>query len=214
MSDTEIQDHIDETETTDLFVDITTIITLISDICNDPTLASRFGMIENWKKINLTVYRQLMDELVSPVLPPLTELLEGGQLITTQSVINKVNELIDRMGTDDERLRKEELLTRIRVVDDDPEPSFMGIKGKKWNDVTKNLFGTSYSYGIPLVSGNLSIVPTLMDHLGDQYDDEMYIFHRARCFVGSKFDKRNVEQAKYAESDTDTNRGIENRIRS
>jgi len=169
-------------------LDVTTIITLISEITHDPK--SDKINVNNDSARSRYIKNQMKDEQKNPVYPKLLDLLEDKILVATQHAIDKVNELIDNYGTDGEKERKNEILKKIHTISNNPSELFveLGKKSKIWSDLNVDIFGTSDQYGIYTVTGNLSIGNYLRDH--DYLPNFDYTIHRPRCFVGDRYYKQ------------------------
>lgn len=165
-----------------LVLDLTTLITLISDICNDKNIKTRFGVIDDWKNKNINVYNLLIDEECDPVLPKLNEKLKNNKLTTTRIVWDKFVEMITMYGS----VSENELLKQLKVeiIESDISDTFNEIASRQWTELNKSSFGTAHKNGYVLVTGNIGAI---RDVCNKDIDLE-YIAHRSRCFVGKKFD--------------------------
>jgi hypothetical protein len=168
-----------------LILDLTTLITLVSDICNDKNIKSRFGDLTEWKGKNNNVYNLILDEEIDPVLPKLLEKLKDHKLTTTRLVWDKFVEMITMYGSNSEISILNNL--KIEVIDDDISDEFNEITNKQWTDLNKSSFGTAHKKGYTLVTGNIGALKDIMN----KNIDLKYIAHRSRCFVGRKFDRNN-----------------------
>lgn len=164
-------------------LDVTSLITLISDLCNDEKIGMRFGDIEEWKIKNKSIYNHILDELNDPVLPKLKERLKNGKLLTTRCAWNKFYEMINSYGSikEIERMNKMD----IDIIEDDMIDEFRELKGKLWSDINKNVFGTAFKNGLTIVTGNVSALKDLMN-MGYEIK---YIAHRSRCFVSRRYEE-------------------------
>jgi hypothetical protein len=168
-----------------LNLDITTIIACVSDITNDPDIATRFGNISEWKIKNPSVYQQILDEIENPLLPKLNILFNNKTLVVTKKAIDKTLEIIEALGSTQEKNRLQLFLKKLTVIPDDPSQEFIKLKSKNWSEYNKSIFGTSHKLDIPVVTGNLSLVSIILNDLEIDVLDVKP--HRARCFVGEKY---------------------------
>lgn len=168
-----------------ILLDVTTIITFISDICSDPSVVSRYGDLEGWKNKNMHVYNQLNDELKDPVWIKLKNIFDKHELVTTKLAKNKVENIINKFGSSNEINKLKELFNKIVVIEDDPSDIFDDIDVKMFNDVNISVFGTAYKHNITVISGNVNII----SYIRNEMDIPLkYIAHRPRCFVGKKLE--------------------------
>ena len=163
-------------------LDLTTLITLISDICHDSTIHERFGSLEVWKEKNESIYNHMIDDLDDPVLPKLLKILANKDLYATSSTWKKFNTMINIFGSTKE---KERILSlNINVINDDPSIEFQELTDKSWSIENKGTIGTASKNGYTLVTGNIHKLYSALD-----IDNELkYLAHRSRSFVGKKFE--------------------------
>jgi hypothetical protein len=178
-----------------LLLDITTIITLISDTCNDQDIINRFnkdyiGTNDNknnhWTRKSKLIYEQILNEIDDPILPKLNKLFEGSELFVTKSGLDKANYLITSFGSKSENENLKKMVKRLIVIDDDPSDRINNLSKKYWTQLNKNIFGTADKYSYKVVTGNIGAITNLLDNHMLKIE---YIAHRSRCFVGKKFEK-------------------------
>jgi len=163
-------------------LDITTLITLISDICNDKEISRRFGSIDVWKSKNKSIYDHIIDDQNDPVFPKLIKILENGKLYTTKLAWNKFYEMIDMYGSKREKEKLSEL--KVELIDDDISVEFEQVTGKLWSKENKSIIGTASKNGYIFVTGNINVLSSALE-----IDSELkYVAHRSRCFVGKRFE--------------------------
>ena len=178
-----------------ILLDITTVVTLISDIVCDPEIESRYDSDSNsnnnggWKKVNKQIYNQIINEKNDPIIPKLDKLFENKELLVTESAKKKVDEIIINFGSAREKQNLNNLLLKIKIIKDNPSDRFKNLDGRLWSEFNKNIFGTADQMGIPIVSGNMGALNFIN---GEDYDID-FIAHRSRCFVGKKYEKKNIE---------------------
>lgn len=167
-------------------IDLTTLITIVSDICRDDNIKNRFGDINEWKNKNMNVYNLILDEDNDPVFPKLAEKLKTFNLTTTQIVWDKFIEMMMAYGSNSEVERTNNL--KINIIEEKISNEFGEINNKQWTELNKSSFGTAHKKGYILVTGNIG---ALKDAIA-QGITLRYIAHRSRCFVGKKFEKMNL----------------------
>lgn len=163
-------------------LDITTLITLISDICNDKEISRRFGSVDVWKSKNISIYDHIIDDQNDPVFPKLIKILEDGKLCTTKLAWNKFNEMINMYGSQKEKDKLLEL--KIELIDDSIPIEFEQLTSKLWSKENKSIIGTASKNGFIFVTGNINVLSSALE-----IDNELkYVAHRSRCFVGKRFE--------------------------
>lgn len=178
-----------DSENKKLLLDISTLITLVSDVSNDVDgIKNRFGSIEEWNRVNSLVYRHIIDELSNPLLPKLNARLEGYSLVTIKSVFIKFNDMIMKMGSKAEKERVTDLNAKLTVINDDPNSEVYceEVDMMKIHDATRAIIGTAIKTRIPLVTGMIK----KLEQLDDLFDLPELIVHRPRSFVGEKHDAK------------------------
>lgn len=181
-------------------IDVTTAITLVTDISNDPGLGNRFGDINVWKEMNMSIYNQLIDDMDCPVLSQINGLICDKNWIMIRPAYDKFLELIETNGSESEKIKTNELKLKITVIDSNPSKRFTKLKKTKlWSDINVNVFGTSDRCGMYTVTGNIKLAKYMHDYMNNV--NFIYQAHRPRCFVGIKYDKnvRNTEDVKNKE---------------
>jgi hypothetical protein len=79
-----------------LLLDVTYIITYISDICRDPNIKNRY---ENWEMRSKLIKGQIEDEEKDPIFPNLEKIFKEKELCTTMSAWDKARCLIENYGS-------------------------------------------------------------------------------------------------------------------
>src|SRR5690606_28173506 len=92
-------------------LDVTTVLTLCSDISRNPNIFKYYKEKERWTKFNNNIYNQIEDEEKDPVYPKLWSLIKEGDLIITQSCYQRTSDMIKNMASDTEKKAFEELKT-------------------------------------------------------------------------------------------------------
>jgi hypothetical protein len=165
-----------------LILDVTTIITFISDTCNDPNIYNRYE--EKWKKKNKLIYQQIKNEQSDPIKIKLDDLFNDRILLTTNNALEKSKLLIENYGSDLENKNLKLFINRLEIIKDDPSIRISEINIKYITDLNKSVFGTADKLNMTLVTGNINSINILMND--DKFHDFKYIAHRSRCFVGKK----------------------------
>jgi hypothetical protein len=170
-------------------LDLTSLITIISDVCLDTNIAIRFSDIEKWKEVNHNMYEHIIDEINNPVFAKLKTILDSGKLVTIQSAWDKFQDMIEKYGSSQEIIRLNQLKKNINIIKDDPSDEFINFDGNKriWNELNILIFGTCYKMRYTIVTGNIN---ALYDLQKKNYNID-YIAHRSRCFVGKKYEIKN-----------------------
>ena len=167
-------------------IDVTTAITLVTDITNDTTLANRFGDVNVWKKFNMSIYNQILDDIDCPVLSQINELICKKKWVMVKPAYEKFVELIETNGSDGEKQRMNELKLKITVIDSNPSKRFSKLKKTKlWSEINIDVFGTADKYGMYTVTGNIKLAKYMHDYIHNV--NFVYHAHRPRCFVGIKY---------------------------
>ena len=167
-----------------LLLDLTTIITYISDICCDPNIENRFANLTVWNHKNKDIYKQIIDERENPVYSKLEKIINENNIFTTVLTKNKLEEIIISLGSEMEKQNMNKLLDKIKIVPDNPSNRIMNLSGKYWSKLNKNSFGTADKLGYTIVTGNIRALTFLINEENYKID---YVAHRTRCFVGKKY---------------------------
>jgi len=166
-----------------LLLDVTTVITYISDICNDSNIKNRYG--DEWNKKSKLIYNQIIDEEKDPILPKLKKLFTDKELIVPMTALDKAKSLIENYGSTLEQKNLNDFVSKLTIVDDDPSDRIKDLNRKYWSKLNKSVFGTADKMNIKVVTGNVNAINSLINDLDLDLD---YIAHRSRCFVGKKFE--------------------------
>ena len=163
-------------------LDLTTLITLISDICHDDTIGERFGSIDVWKIKNESIYNHIIDDKNDPVLPKLQKIFTNGKLHATILTWNKFNDMICTYGSNTEKERLSEL--KVNIINENIPIEFQELTGKVWSNENKSTVGIASKNDYVLVTGNVNML-----HNALEFDSDLkYLAHRSRCFIGKKFE--------------------------
>ena len=170
-------------------IDVTTAVTLITDVTNDPAIAERYGKLDVWKELNMSIYNQILDDKECPVLSQINSLICNKKWVMVKSAYNKFLELIETNGSDAEKERMHELKLKITVIDPNPSKRFNKLKKTKlWSEINIDVFGTSDKYGLYTITGNIKLAKYMHDYMNNV--NFVYQAHRPRCFVGIKYDDK------------------------
>jgi len=163
-----------------LLLDVTSIITYISDICRDPNIQQRY---ENWESRSKLISEQIKNESEDPIFPKLQKVFENKTLCTTMSAWDKARSLIENFGSDLENKNLKSLSEEISLLEDDPSERIRKLNRKYWSKLNKSVFGTADKLNMKVVTGNVNVISSLIN---DHDINLEYIAHRSRCFVGKK----------------------------
>lgn len=175
------------THDNEILFDITTIITLISDICNDKYICQKFGSLDKWKEVDKNIYNQIIDELSDPVLPKLKKILDGKKYLMTKLAKVKIDEIIEHSASKTEQKRYHEI--NIFEIDNDPSDRFKILNDKIWTDFNKSIFGTADKLQIPVITGNIKLLTKIHD---EHRFSIQYIAHRTRCRTKTRMLQRTI----------------------
>ena len=136
--------------TTQVNLDITALITLISNLSNGHC---------NYTYDIPALSQQAEQERFQPALPPLQDFLENKSLIACQTCIDAFKDIISTIGGAREKQRADKLLQRIKVVPDSPSERSLSLHNSgKINKRGKIIFGTGDSLQAITVTANKGFV--------------------------------------------------------
>lgn len=170
-------------------IDVTTLITLVSDVTNDPNIATRFGKMDIWKDKYKSIYNHIIDEQKSPILPILNSIICNKKIVAVDTAYDKFVELITNNGSKNEIERMNELITNIHKIKSNPSERFKKLtisKSKIWSELNIDIFGTADRYNIMTLSGNIKLCKFIHHNININFECHA---HRPRCFAGSRFEK-------------------------
>ncbi|KAJ8336707.1 hypothetical protein SKAU_G00379270 [Synaphobranchus kaupii] len=131
-------------------LDITTLITYVSSL-------SHGGCNFAFREQVLT--EQAAQERQEKVLPKLEEFMEGKELFASRSAVHDFQVILDTLGGPGEKARAEELLSRLRVVPDQPsERTERLVTSSKVNRRSLMIFGTGDSLRAVTMTANSGFV--------------------------------------------------------
>ena len=130
------------------------------------------------------INEQILDEDKNPILQKLTKLFADKELVITTSALSKAKNLIENYGSASENKILKDFILKLTVIDDQPSDRIENLSRKQWSRLNKNVFGTADKLSIPVVTGNVNAINSLIN---DYEFDIEYIAHRSRCFVGKKY---------------------------
>lgn len=177
-----------------VLLDITTLVTLTSDIClKTDDIIKLYGDLDGWKWISKDTRRQLIDEKKDPVYQKIIDRIKDKKWYVCKSSFIKWRDMLNKSGSFSEKKRVKDLIDKLIVIDDNI-PKFMEwMDDKIWTEHSKVVFGTAYKNAdnIVLVTGNKRAAMSLYDY---GYDELDFIVHRSRKYVGDKYDNiRNMK---------------------
>lgn len=166
-----------------VLLDLTTLITLVSDCCTQKNLIDRYG--EKWKIVKDNIYDQLIDEERDPVYPKLMNLLNNKDILVVRSCYDKFIDMISVMGSETEIKNMKILKDRLKIIEPEPSRFFCNLKDKKkWNQENIDTFGTADTHKLFIVTGNKSVAYFLQSK-SDRINFSVQL-HRSRSFIGKR----------------------------
>lgn len=137
-------------DTSQVNLDITTMITLVSNITHG-------GCKYTFKEKILSM--QAEEERMTPVLPELERYLEGKQFFVCQTAVDDFQTILDTLGGDNEKQRAIELLSKCQIVPDQPSEQAKKLPNTgKIRERSKIIFGTGDQLKCVTVSANSGFV--------------------------------------------------------
>ncbi|KAJ0229255.1 Uncharacterized protein HA466_0318120 [Hirschfeldia incana] len=143
--------------------DTTALVALVSGIANGCVERllemSESVLEEKFKGNTVFVIAQARSEVESSVLVRMGDVLSGKRGIVCESVVSEFKELVSMYGGPNEKLRAEQLLKRLMVVNDNPSERVMGLPTtRKLAMKNKIAFGTGDRWGAPTLTANMGFV--------------------------------------------------------
>ncbi|KAJ8272736.1 hypothetical protein GJAV_G00092850 [Gymnothorax javanicus] len=131
-------------------LDITTLITYVSSL-------SHGNCHYTFREQVLT--EQAAQERQEKVLPKLEEFMQGKELFACQSAVHDFRVILDTLGGPGEKARAEQLLSRLKVVPDNPsERTQRLVTSSKVNRRSLTIFGTGDSLRAVTMTANSGFV--------------------------------------------------------
>jgi hypothetical protein len=165
-----------------LMLDISTVITFISDVINEPGIEDRFPDIEYKHTSNRRVRNEILDEKENPLMPKLNKVIGNKTLIICQMARDKVYSIVNEYGSEREMENYKKFMTTVKVIPDSPSERFMSLDPEKFSILQRTIFGTADNLGITLLTGYIKGVK-LVNEIG--YNVKT-IPHRSRNIVGNR----------------------------
>ncbi|KFK41779.1 hypothetical protein AALP_AA2G171000 [Arabis alpina] len=143
--------------------DTTALVALVSGITNG--CAERIvdmpevELEEKFKGNTVFVIAQARSEIEDPVLVKMGSVLAGKRGIVCKSVLSEFKELVSMYAGTNEKLRAEQLLKSLMVVNDNPAERVMGLPTtRKLAMKNKIVFGTGDRWKAPTLTANMAFV--------------------------------------------------------
>ena len=173
-----------------ILLDTTTIVTLVSDICNKteelskllPNIKKSLPKQDNNHKL-MTIYDEIKDESLKPVMPSIMKVLEGKELVTIPCVINRINKQIRNIFNNSEENRYKELLKKITIIEPAASERINKLNGRRQGPCNKAVYGTADKLKIKLMTGNIKATRNILLANGWNLD---IVLHRPRDIIGNK----------------------------
>ena len=173
-----------------LLLDVTTIITLISDTSHRPNeLADSFtkyvakGKTDRYHEKIKSITEEIVDELANPLYPKLMKLIEGKKLYTVQEAYDRIFNEMQLIMNVNEHKRFLELTKQIFIIKSDISERFQKLDANRWKKSNRAVFGTADKLKIKMLTGNRKAVVTVLD--GNKFDMDIVV-HRSRDLVGNR----------------------------
>lgn len=166
-------------------IDVTTIVTLITDITQDKEMTEYYLVNINTKD---KVIRELHeDDKISNVSVKINNILKNNNVFIVDSAMNKVIEMVEAIGSDQEKYRLAKLKEKIIIIPDERCSSFDTIPNTKlWNKWTRSTYETATAKNYTLISGNIKATNSAYEN---KLTDIDIIYHNSRCLFGNKREK-------------------------
>lgn len=136
-------------------LDVTTLITMVSDITNG---------YETDEFDDDLLQQQAEDERNRPTLPDLRQFFEGKDVFTTQQAVEKFLNIVQIVGGPREQQRAKELIDPqnglLRIVPDHPSPELLALKGPRIREQHRIIFGTAHALKATTVTANAAFAAT------------------------------------------------------
>lgn len=171
-----------------VLLDITTLVTLTSDICLDlDGVIKIFGDLDGWKWASEDTMRQLKDEKDDPVYKKIINKINGQKWYVCNTAFEKWKDMMSKSGSKTEKERVDKLIKKLTVIDDDVPEFMQWMDGRIWTDSSRLVFGTAYNNcdKLVLVTANKKAAMSLYEF---GYDQLNFIVHRSRKYIGDKYD--------------------------
>lgn len=177
---------------TDFLLDITTVVTLITDITQNKKKAKLF--LEKANPNDEIVKYLVEDDEKDPVSNKIYKLVNSNKMYICKTAYKKLNQMLSNVGSDDEIEKYNKLLKKIKVIDDEEDEVFCEATSKVWNEWTKATYETASKKRYTLLTGNVGATKSAYEN---GFTDIDIIVHRSRCLFGrvrdnavKKFDKK------------------------
>lgn len=130
------------------------MIVLVSDICHGNifivfhngiyirTGENNVNKLKKWPVLQA----QAIAEKKNPVLPKINEFIKGKELIVTETAVKRFKEILNTVGGPNEKKRGKELLSKVKIVKDEPSQRALQLKDKNITNQHKIIFGTGDHY--------------------------------------------------------------------
>ncbi len=166
-----------------IMLDISTVITFISDVINDPDIADRFPDREYKYPSNGRVRFEILDEKKDPVVSKLSKILENKKLLMCQTAKDKLDRIVFKFGSHRERNNCTKFMEKVKIIPDCPSERFTNLDPKKYPIYLRKIFGTADYHELVLVTGYIKGVRQI-NEIG--FNDFESIPHRSRNIVGNR----------------------------
>lgn len=180
-----------------LLITFTSIITIISDICNKTDELKQ--VIHQFKKVVEdpkcehkveSLYKELLNEIDKPVIDVIRNILKDyDELCVVQETLDKLEKEVVPVLNDSELERYRNFVKQLKIIDSDPSDRFINLVSKRWGEQNKAEFGTADKLKIDIMTGNQSAGRHILNH--KRWKMSM-IIHRSRDVVGRKLEQKGI----------------------
>jgi hypothetical protein len=174
-----------------LLLDVTTIITLISDTSHRaseliPKFSTYVDKAEQknryYDKIK-SITEEMRDELENPLYPKLLNIIHNKKLYMVEEARDRILSDMMMIMNVNERKRFDELMAKVTIIKSDISDRFKDLDATRWKKSNRAVFGTADKLKIKLLTGNRKAVVTVLD--GYRFDMDITV-HRSRDLVGNR----------------------------
>jgi hypothetical protein len=158
-------------------IDITTIITYVSDITNNKLLPNTTN--------RETIKKQIIDEETNPILDKLkNEINKYDNIYISQSIYNKTCEMINLLGNDNEKQRFNLFTTKFQIINDINETHNDILNKLKFSLLEKGIVFPAEKFNYDIITGNATLIKKIVAECGDL--NLKFVLHSSRSLFGKK----------------------------
>lgn len=178
----------------------TSIITIISDICNKidlikQLLTSLESGVNNTRDNKFkSIYKEILDEINDPVIIKLYKLFENKELCVIQETLDRINNDVVPIMSIYEKECYNQFKKKLVIIETNPSERFKELElndSKRWRPLNIREFGTGDVLGIPILTGNQSATRNIILQKG--WKKITIIAHRSRDVIGNKLTRNGYK---------------------